>query len=136
MPNRIDSLTDGDSKNLNVMTISELYVNRTGACTDGFLGCIYTAVFPNCNFGVWACSLCGSIPNIPISGIQPSSERIRINLYALLCIGSWYNGMLSKIRAIENLIPEVKPRPNTTAITAINHRQTRRDLSLSRNLFH
>ena len=45
MPNRIDSLTDGDSRNLNAVTIAELCVNRTEACTTRLSGYIYTVVF-------------------------------------------------------------------------------------------
>ena len=79
MPNRIDSLTDGDSRNLNAVTIAELCVNRTEACTTKLSGYIYTGFFFNCDLGVRVFSLCGSALKyrIPISGILPLSERIR-----------------------------------------------------------
>ena len=86
MCNRIDSLTDGASQNPNVATIAELCVNRTEACAAGLSGYIHTAVFPNCDFGVWDFSLCGYAPKyrIHISGIQPLSERIRVYVDTLV----------------------------------------------------
>ena len=56
MSNSIDLLTDGAPRNPNMVTITELCVERMEACTAGLSGDIYTVVFPNCNFGVWAFS--------------------------------------------------------------------------------
>ena len=38
MSNRIDSLTDASSRNANLVTITELYVNWTESCTAGLSG--------------------------------------------------------------------------------------------------
>ena len=64
-------LNISDSRNLNLVTIADLCVNRTEACTAGLSGYIYTVVLPKCDSGVWDFSLCGSAPQyrIPISGI-------------------------------------------------------------------
>ena len=49
MSHRIDSLTDGASRNPNMVLITELCVNWMEACTAGLSMYMYTNVFLNCN---------------------------------------------------------------------------------------
>ena len=58
MLNRIDSLTGRDFRNLEMVMIIELRLNRIESYTAGLSGFKYSTIVVDCNFGVWAFVLC------------------------------------------------------------------------------
>ena len=85
MLKRTDSLTYRDCGNQDVVTISELCLNRIEPYTAGLSGYKYSEVVVDCNSGVWDFLLRAFCPNIsrPISGMQPFFASLPIDLEKL-----------------------------------------------------
>ena len=98
MLNRTDSLTHRDCGNQDVVTISELCLNRIESYTAELSGYKYSSVAVDCNSGVWAFLLRAFHPNTSrlISGIQPFFASLRSDLEHLYggLRASWPNGPL------------------------------------------
>ena len=82
MLSRTDSLTHGDCGNQDMVTISELCLNRIESYTTGLSGYKYSTVAVDYKSGVWAFLLRAFCLNIscPISGIQPFFAPLQSDL--------------------------------------------------------